>query len=226
MKKNFMRITDGAMGYLLLFLMAYQVTGAAAHEWLGMAMLALIVAHNILNRRWYPALFRGRYTLFRLGWTVVNVLLIASMLATMVSGILLNSYVLPLSIHGTMATARVLHLAGSYWSFVLMSLHLGLHGSALAGAVRKWNRAWRVILGVLAAGVAVYGGVCFTRADILTYMTFQTHFAFLDYERSPALVLGDQLAMMVCWALIGWCLGAGLRALSKGQKARKQKEDP
>ena len=41
------RIVDTAMTVLLLFLMAYQVTGEAAHEWLGMAMTVLVIVHQI-----------------------------------------------------------------------------------------------------------------------------------------------------------------------------------
>ena len=55
------RIVDAAMTILLLLLMAYQVTGEAAHEWIGMAMTVLVIIHQILNRRWYAALFRGKY---------------------------------------------------------------------------------------------------------------------------------------------------------------------
>ena len=54
------RVVDLLMTVLLLFLMAFQVTGEAAHEWLGMGMF---VIHQWLNRGWYRALFKGRYGL-------------------------------------------------------------------------------------------------------------------------------------------------------------------
>ena len=54
-KKNISKhILDLCMSISLLFLMAYQVTGEEAHEWLGIGMFVLIVAHNILNAKWYP----------------------------------------------------------------------------------------------------------------------------------------------------------------------------
>lgn len=40
------RIVDIGMTILLLCLMAYQVTGEAAHEWIGMAMTVLVVVHD------------------------------------------------------------------------------------------------------------------------------------------------------------------------------------
>ena len=54
------RIVDTAMTVLLLLLMAYQVTGEMAHEWIGMAMTVLVIVHQILNRKWYSALFKGK----------------------------------------------------------------------------------------------------------------------------------------------------------------------
>ena len=45
------RIIDIAMTVLLLCLMAYQVTGEMAHEWIGMGMTVLIIIHQILDSR-------------------------------------------------------------------------------------------------------------------------------------------------------------------------------
>ena len=37
--------------------MAYQVTGEVLHEWIGMGMTALVIIHQILNQKWYGAIF-------------------------------------------------------------------------------------------------------------------------------------------------------------------------
>lgn len=54
------RIVDVVMSVLLLFLMAYQVTGEALHEWIGIGMTALVILHQILNRKWYSVFFKGK----------------------------------------------------------------------------------------------------------------------------------------------------------------------
>ena len=54
------RSVDLAMTLLLLLLMARQITGETAHEWLGAGMFALWVAHHALNASWHRRLFRGR----------------------------------------------------------------------------------------------------------------------------------------------------------------------
>lgn len=39
---------DAAMSVSMLLLMAYGLVGEAAHEWIGMGMFALFVAHHIV----------------------------------------------------------------------------------------------------------------------------------------------------------------------------------
>ena len=51
------RLVDIGMTCLLLFLMAYQVTEQAAHEWLGMGMTALVILHQILTGSGTPRFF-------------------------------------------------------------------------------------------------------------------------------------------------------------------------
>lgn len=49
-RKNIIkRIVDLLLTLLLLLLMAYQVTGEALHEWLGIAMTAVLIVHHVLN---------------------------------------------------------------------------------------------------------------------------------------------------------------------------------
>ena len=43
------RIIDISMTLVLLCLMAYQVTGEAAHEFIGVGMTILCIIHQILN---------------------------------------------------------------------------------------------------------------------------------------------------------------------------------
>ena len=45
-------VVDIGMTVMLLFLMAYELIGEAAHEWLGIGMFVLFIIHHILNRKW------------------------------------------------------------------------------------------------------------------------------------------------------------------------------
>lgn len=218
---------DLLMTILLLLLMAYQVTGEALHEWIGAGMLVLFLLHNLLNIRWYGALAKGKYTLLRVVRTAVNFAVLAAMLIQAYSGIVLSRHAFAfLPISGGMATARVMHLAGSYWGFILMSVHLGMHWGQIIGMFRKLTggkmpAALSWCLRLLAAGLAVYGAVCFYQADIVSYLFLRVEFAFLDYEKSGALILMEYLAMMGLWVFLSYY---GAKALGKVPKLKRREK--
>ena len=62
---------DIAMTAALLLLMAYELIGEAAHEWIGVSMLVLFVLHHILNGKWSGNLLKGKYTPFRIWQTIL-----------------------------------------------------------------------------------------------------------------------------------------------------------
>ncbi len=93
--KMIKRIVDAAMTVLLLFLMAYQVTGEALHEWIGMGMTALVIIHQILNRKWYGALFKGKYNSYRVLTAFLNILLLLSFALTAFCGMSMSGYAVP-----------------------------------------------------------------------------------------------------------------------------------
>ena len=129
---------DFLMTVLLFLLMSYQITGQELHEWFGAEMLVLFLLHNILNIRWYGSLFKGKYTLLRAMQTLINISVLISMLCLGFSGIVLSRHIFAgLPIQGPMATARTMHLAASYWGFVLMSVHLGMHWGMIVGMFRR-----------------------------------------------------------------------------------------
>ena len=143
------RIVDASMTVLLLFLMAYQVTGETAHEWIGMGMTVLVIVHQILNRRWYSALFKGKYNPYRAVTTILNILLVLSFAMTAFCGMAMSGHAVPF-LYGMapVSFARSMHLAMSHWAFVLIGLHLGMHIPAMAVGMRLSGRT-RTILTVI-----------------------------------------------------------------------------
>ncbi len=53
-------VADVLPGVSLLLLMSCQAPGEAGHERTGIVMTLLMVLHQILNRKWHAALFKGR----------------------------------------------------------------------------------------------------------------------------------------------------------------------
>lgn len=218
---------DIVMTILLLFLMAYELVGQAAHEWLGIGIFVLFVAHHILNRRWFGTLPKGKYTPLRIWQTVLAGLVLLSMLVSLFSGILLSRSVFSFfPLHGRRAFGRTLHMLSAYWGFVLMSLHLGLHWSMIMGIagkrIKKGKRAsvFRIWgLRAFALIIASYGIYAFVKRDIGNYMLRRVHFAFFDYEEPLIRFLLDYVAVMGLFVFAGHYLAKALKLCKVKKKS-------
>ena len=200
--------------------MAFQVTEQLAHEWLGITMFALTVVHQILNRKFYSAIFKGRYNGLRVFQLIVNILLLLSFVCTALSGMMMSRFATPF-MNGILPSSVVRqgHLALSHWSFVLMGLHLGLHFGIITSKLKKG--AVRLALGAVMSVISVYGFYLFFKSDMLNYMLFKNPFAFLDYTKAWWLVILENLAMLPAWGYAAYLLSLFLRCVTKKDK-RKQ----
>ncbi len=217
-KKNVMKKgVDACMTVLLLCLMAYQVTGETLHEWGGILMTALLIVHHILNRKWYASLFKGKYNACRVVTVVVNVLL-GSIALTALCGMAMSAHAVPF-LYGFLPVsfARRFHLAMSYWSFLLIGLHLGLHIPAMTAGL-KWNGKVKTAVGAVMAVIAGVGFWLLIRSDIPDYLFFRTHFAFFDDEKSAALVFAENLAVLIAFAFLGACIALLIKACKNAAK--------
>jgi hypothetical protein len=133
---------DAAMTVILLLLMAYELIGQAAHEWLGIGIFVLFVLHHGLNSRWTRHVGSGRYTAPRILQTGLVALVLFSMLGSMVGGVMLSRQALSfLEIGGGQSFAGKLHMLSAYGGLVLMSLHLGFHWNVMMGMAGKLVKA-------------------------------------------------------------------------------------
>lgn len=220
---------DLLMTVLLLLLMAYQITGQELHEWVGAGMLALFLLHNILNIRWYGNLLKGKYTLLRVLQVLINISVLASMLCLGFSGIVLSRYVFEqLPIGGPMATARTMHLAASYWGFVLMSIHLGFHWSTILGMFRRLRGEKKIpavfvwLMRFAAICIAGYGVYCFQSTGIASYMFLKQEFVFFDFEQSAVSVFVEHIAMMGLWVFVSFYAIKRILKLTSKKKEEKR----
>lgn len=193
-------ILDAAMLLLLPLLMAYSLIGEAFHEVAGTLMLTLFLLHHWLNRSWWKALFKGRYSLQRIFQTTLNLLLLLFMIVQPLCGILMSKYLYTfLPTAGMASVARAIHLPLAYWGFVLMSLHAGTHlGSMLPKGKKK-----ATVLGCLGA-VSLYGAYAFVKRQIPAYLFLKLPFAFFDYSEPRVFFFADYLAVMILFAMLGY----------------------
>lgn len=214
---------DIGMTIALLLLMPYELVGQVAHEWIGIGIFILFIIHHILNGKWSRNALKGKYTPLRIWQTVLVFLVLVAIITSMVSGIILSRHTLSfLPISGGRSFARRLHMIASYWGFVLMSLHLGLHWSMMMGMARKLVktvspiRTW--VLRILVLAIAGYGVFAFVKREIGSYMFLRIQFVFFDFEEPLIFFLLDYVAVMGLFVCIGHYLAEILKRYSQKRK--------
>lgn len=202
MKK--MRIPiDASMILLLPLLMAYSLISEEIHEYLGLAMAFLFLCHHSINFRWWKALLKGKYDASRIYRTLIDVLLVVYMILQPLSGILMSRYVLKTVAFGSSFLWRSLHMTLAYWGFVLVSMHLGLHGKMI-GSMLHLNEKTKKILFILLILAGVYGAYVFYKRNFVDYLLMKTMFAYIDLTESRIVHFLDHLSVIVSFALIGY----------------------
>ena len=177
----------------------------------------------MLNARWYGALFKGKYNAFRIISTVVNTLLLAAIALTALCGMSMSSHAVPF-LYGMLpvAFARRFHLAMSFWSFLLMGLHLGLHLPAMTAKVTP-SRSAQALLTCVFTLLAGAGLGFFLFNGIPDYLFFRTPFAFLDYDKPAVFVFLENLAELFFFAFLGANTVRLLQSRWKGKDGKKSR---
>ena len=202
-------IIDVTMTVLLPLLMAYALIVETFHEVAGSVMFLLFIAHHVMNRRWYGALPKGRFTARRLLQTVLDLALLVFMFAQPISGILMSKHLYTfLQIRGASAIAREVHLVAAYWGFVLLCVHAGTHlAPPLSKLKRTEEKKYHCLLWLLGV-LSVYGAFAFFKRGLPGYMFLQSSFAFFDFAEPRLYFFADYLSIMILFAFAGYLLTA------------------
>lgn len=193
---------DISMTFLLLLSMCYETVGslfeklfgidgyeygAVIHEYIGTAFILLVIFHLWLNRRWLMNIFKGSYNPARFVLVSADIILIVDIAFILISGVMM-SRVLGFDAE-EMSFARTSHILASYWGYVIMSFHIGLH-------IRKFP--------TLLAVPALYGCYAFIKRQIHEYMFLRTQFVFFDFEEPLTYFILDYIAVMILFAGLGF----------------------
>lgn len=230
-RKTVLKIAvDIGMIVILLFLMAYELVGETAHEWLGVGIFVLFVTHHVLNHQWLQNVFRGKYTALRI-WQVILVAgIFLTMIGSIISGVILSRHAFAfLPIKGGRAFARNLHMLSAYWGLVWMALHLGFHWSMMMGmakqVVKKISPVCQWLLRGIAILIAGYGVYAFIQRDIGSYMLLKNQFVFFNFEEPLVFFMADYMAVMGLFVFIGHYLTKGLKGLRHYKQCKRDGVD-
>lgn len=201
---------DIIMTILMLVLMAYHITGRQAHEVLGIILFFLFILHHILNINWYKGLRKGKYSIFRILNTTVNILLSIIMVCMIASGLMLSFLNLA-------AVGRPLHMVSTYWGFLLISIHLGLHWGMVMGMAKRMvknklsSKSGMVISRLLAGIISLRGIYAFFSRRMWEKLFLVVEFSFFDYDAPVWIFFIDYIAIMGLFACVSYYSIKGLR---------------
>lgn len=214
------RILDVAMILLSVLLMGgiTAFKNVAVHEWLGTALTALWIFHNVLNRHFYKSIFRGKYNSFRIAVSLVNFALVICMFLLAASGIILsNSVFVFIGIKNGVAFARTAHLVASHWYYILIAFHFSLHAGMIFSSIPalKNGSVTRKIFRALLLGVSTYGLYAFAVRGFYKYLFYIQPFFFFDIERGFTFFILDYLSIFVLVATVFHYIGKILKCFSR-----------
>ena len=202
-------IIDIMLTVILLLQMAYMLVGEELHEWFGVGMFLLFIIHLYLNRKWIQSIFKGRYTFLRGFQSIINLCVFICMIMLMISGIVLSKYVFAfLPITGGMSIARIIHMCSSYWGFLLMSIHLGLHWSMMMSILMKKGKikVIKPFIGYIGFILFLLGLYYFNEQNMIEYLFLKNQFVFFDTSISLVSFLMKYIMIMTTFAYIGYQL--------------------
>lgn len=209
-KTQRLRMTiDITMTILSIILMGgnYLFPADLIHEILGVGLFVLWGVHIALNRRWYGAIFKGKYNPYRVMQTVINCCILICTIFLMISGIILSNHIFTfLNIQGGLGFARIAHLLVSHWYYLFMSLHIGLHVRRLFQNVTA-----KIILRIILALACIYGLYAFIARGVWKYLILQQQFFFFDLERGYILFAIDYISIIILFAALSHLLAKSLK---------------
>ncbi len=139
--------------------------------------------------------------------------LLVIMFVLMGSGIILSKHLFwfPMLSQGQ-SDARNIHLMMSYWGFVMMSFHTGLHGKMILNVMKRIVRRLNKqkyqtrILRCAAGGVAVYGVIAFIKRQLPEYMFLKIQYVFYDFNEPLFFFVVDYISIMLLFAFAAYYL--------------------
>ena len=177
------------------------------HEILGLALFLLWAVHISLNRRWYGAIFKGKYNPYRVMQTVINCGILICTIFLMISGIILSNQLFTfLNIQSGLGFARIAHLLSSHWYYLFMSLHIGLHMGRLFQ-----NIVAKILPRILLALTCLYGLYAFIARGVWKYLILKQQFFFFDLERGYILFAMDYISIIILFAVVSRLVAAILK---------------
>lgn len=209
-------LLDLAMTILILLEFAYQLTGNTVHELIGISMFALFVVHGKLNWQWFLTLLKGKYRGIRIASVVANLLLLATALTMITSGMLSSRVLSSLFNIEFDLIPREVHTVAAYWFLILMAVHLGMHWELIMAEVKtltgisSQSHLRKITLRLISAIIVAYGIYASFERSIFSRLTAHYSFDFWDFDVS---VIGFFIQYVSIVGLYAWLAHCAMHRL-------------
>lgn len=148
---------------LIIACLAYWWLDNLYHEIFGTALFALVIVHNVFNRRWYGGVVKRKLDVVR----IVNIVTIAALAAGMVvmlaTSLLISRDLFPFAALEGVFAVREIHMFAGYWVLMIIAVHLGTRWTVVMSAARGLfglsaaNAVRATVLRLAALTVAAWG---------------------------------------------------------------------
>jgi hypothetical protein len=206
---------------LIIACLAYWWLDNLSHEMLGTALFALVIVHNVFNRRWYGSVTKRKMDATRIVNLITIVCLAIGMTVMLVTSLLVSRDLFPFTALSGAFAVREIHMFGGYWVLLIIAIHLGTRWEVVMNAFRtafgmqqpNAVRAWiarLVALVIVTWGVKSFSYMAFGSKLMLTYSLDMWDFNestlgfFLNY--------GSIVGLFAAFSHYGLCSLRGVRA--------------
>ena len=192
---------DLAMLGCLLAGLAYPLTGAAAHEIVGLLFFVLCGIHIFINRAWFVRCGRSLRSPHQRGNAVVNLALVALLVVFVASSVFQSQTLFPVFFDDQTLGTRKIHTTLAWWGFVLIGIHIGMHWNVISAALRTWTGVGvsgpaRVLSFFVALALAGYGISVGIARDVPAKLLGLTSFDYWDFETAATEYFLDYAALL------------------------------
>lgn len=201
-------LLDMAALILMLISMAYRVVGDTFHEAAGVIITVFFLFHNFWNLQWYAAVFQGKYDIWRGLRTAVNLLLLLAMLLLIISAVPIAHVIVSAIPVPVRIKMQEIHIWSAYWSFILISIHLGMHGMMLRRVFKKMLgiSVGKTVWYLFFVGVVVYGIQASFAREIGSQLFLQYTADFWNMDSSLGKFFLDHAAILGMYSGITYSL--------------------
>lgn len=165
---------------LVIACLAYWWLDNLSHEVLGTTLFALVIVHNVFNRRWYGGVTKRKADVPRIVNLLTIVCLAIGMTIMLITSLLVSRDLFPFTALSGAFAVREIHMFAGYWVLLIISIHLGTRWCVVISVFRTTLRLQRpslfrtwasrmVILGIVIWGVKSFSEMAFGSKLTLTY---------------------------------------------------------